>query len=173
VRLTIPSQDDVEQVRIWRNAEPQFLRTPYLLTAEMQEKFYYNVICKRDSHHRYYSLIERDAEGQEQLFGFGGLTSIEWENSRGEISLIMRPEVRGKGYGAMAVDHLLIEAFLTLNLHTVDGEVYDCGNRAFWEKVVMAYGGYMTDLVGRKYWDGRYWGSMWFAITRREGMWSV
>ncbi|MHC4464579.1 MAG: hypothetical protein ACYS30_24585 [Planctomycetota bacterium] len=29
--------------------------------------------------------------------GMGGITNIQWENRLGEISLLIRPESRGKG----------------------------------------------------------------------------
>jgi len=166
--LAAPTASDVEDVRIWRNAEPQFLRTPYLLTDEMQEDFYRDVICNRDSRHRYYSLIDADDNGVKHLFGFGGLTNIEWENGRAEISLVMNPAVRGQGYGMQAAELLIREGFYSLRLETIDGEVYNCGNVGFWERVCDKYGAYSTDLLGRKYHHGILYDSMYFAISKYD-----
>jgi hypothetical protein len=47
-------KEELELVRGWRNEEMQFLRTPYFLTKEMQEDFYRDVICNRQSEHRYF-----------------------------------------------------------------------------------------------------------------------
>jgi GNAT superfamily N-acetyltransferase len=125
----------------------------------MQDEFYDNVINNRDSKPRYYALIH-----DKDFIGMGGLTNIEWENGTAEISLIISPEYRGRGWGKKAVDLLRHEAILNMRLNGLYGEVYDCGNRKFWEKIVSFHGGYKTDLVKRKYWEGVMFGSMWFSI---------
>ena len=164
MRLTVPSLDDVEQVRIWRNNEPQFLRTPFLLTEEMQEDFYHSVICNRDSKHRYYSILDDVSNGGDGLFGFGGLTNIEWENGTAEISLIMNPKVRGLSFGREAVHHLINEGFGKLRLHSITGEAYDGCNIGFWEKCIEQFGGFKTIIPHRKYWNGVYYNAMWFCF---------
>lgn len=167
MKLTAPTREDVQRVREWRNDEPQFLRTPYLLTEEMQDGFYNNVICNRDSNHRYFSIYA-DYVDNSMFIGFGGLTNIEWENGCAEISLIINPEYRGKGHGRAAVDLLLGQGFDRMRLETIYGEVYHCGNFGFWRKVVDSYGGYRTELIGRKFHDGKIYGSDWFAITQKD-----
>jgi len=104
----------------------------------------------------------------EKFIGMGGLTNIEWENGCAEISLIINPEYRGKGKGKDAVDELLGIAFLDMRLHSIYGEVYDCGNRGFWEKIVDTYNGYQTNLVNRKFFDNEFHDSMWFSIERDD-----
>jgi len=147
-----------------------------MLTEEMQEAFFDNVINDRDSKHRYFAIIEegkipradyKTGKGYkfpDTFIGMGGLTNIEWENGCAEISLIINPEYRGKGYGRKAVDLLLDEAFKSMRLYSVYGEVYDCGNRDFWYKIVEERSGYITNLVDRKMYNGKIYDSMWFSV---------
>ena len=134
----------------------------------MQDNFYDNVVNNRDSKHRYFA-IPSDWIGQEDvLIGMAGLTNIEWENGCAEISLIINPKRRGKGYGKKAVDLLLDEAFSNMRLSSVFGEVYECGNKGFWETMVRAFSGYRTSLVDRKYYNGQMFGSMWFSFSKEK-----
>jgi len=173
MKLDVLTREQCQLVREWRNIEPQFLRTPYLLTETMQDEFFDNVINNRDSKHRYFALIEinesiindsRDI-GKPLFIGMGGLTNIEWENGTAEISLIINPEYRRQGKGKEAVKLILNEAFFKHRLFSVFGEVYDCGNRGFWEAIVKQWDGYSTDLVNRKWWNGKLYNSMWFSIA--------
>lgn len=185
MKLEALDLQQVQEVRKWRNEEPQFLRTPYRITQEMQEEFFNNVINDRDSKHRYFAIMGEEKEhlteveriegdnywlGSQQLIktrefiGMGGLTNIEWENGCAEISLIINPKYRGKGYGKQAVDLILDEAFKSMRLYSVYGEVYTCGNIAFWKKVVNKHNGYNTFLLDRKFYKGKSHDSMWFSM---------
>ena len=161
--LDVPTREEVEEVRRWRNEELQFLRTPYRLTPEMQRNFYDTVISNRDSPHRYYGLYH-DGE----FVGFGGLTNIDYINGHTEVSLIIHPEHRGAGYGKEAVELLLKEAYHSLRMNMVYGEVYRCGNWQFWEKIIANYGGHGAILEDRKFWDGKYWDSIYFSLTKKQ-----
>ena len=145
----------------------------------MQDDFYDNVINDKDSKHRYFAILDRnniDIEkvktskefntwlGGNKLIGMGGLNNIEWENSTAEISLIINPDYRGKGYGMKSVDLLFKEGFSNMGLYSVYGEVYECGNKGFWEKVVDKYDGYKTMLPNRKLHNGIMYDSMWFSV---------
>lgn len=162
MKLTAPTREDVEQVRRWRNEYSQSLRTQFLLTEEMQQDFYENVICNRDSKHRYFSVVDRDI-----LVGFGGITNIQWENGTGEMSLIIDHNLTGNGYGTTAFDLLLSYAFGDLRLETVTGEAYQGCKEKFCRKMVDKYSGYSTILPKRKYYNGDFRYSFWYSIDRR------
>jgi RimJ/RimL family protein N-acetyltransferase len=98
------------------------------------------------------------------LIGMGGLTNIDYINSHAEISLILEPGHRGKGLGMESVKMLVAEGKGNIGLKTIWGEVYNCGNVAFWQKVVQEFGGYATKLPNRKLWQGHYYDSMWFCV---------
>ena len=127
MRLRDLTRDECQQVRVWRN-DPDvlpMLRTGIKTEAE-QDAFYRDIVCNPDSDHRYYAL---DQAGQ--FVGMGGLTYLSRVPGEAEISLILGPDFRGKGYGTLAVDALLEEA-KALGLSVVTGECYALGNLAFW-----------------------------------------
>ena len=101
---------------------------------------------------------------EQDFIGMGGLTNIEWENGCAEISLIINPEYRRQGKGKEAVDLLLIQAFSTMRLLSVYGEVYECGNIKFWRKQLELHTHYQTKLANRKYYDGKMYDSLWFSF---------
>ena len=173
---------DMEQVRVWRHQVPESLRTPYMLTAEMQQDYYRDVICNRDSTTRYwglwewnsgeYALVQSDHctttyKGAWQFIGYGGIENISNENGNGEISLLIGPDYRGNGYGKQAVGLFLDQAFNHLRLEHVYGECYECGPWEFWREMVIKYD---TDwqsvwLPARKYYKGEYFDSYYFTFS--------
>lgn len=177
MKLDVLTKEQCERVRIWRNECLETLRTPYPLTKEMQEAFYQNVICNRNSLHRYWSIWGNykketpDYRDGLEFVGMGGITNLQWENSIGEISLIINPECRKQGLGERAVDLLLDQAFNYLNLQTVLGECYKCNPAwEFWQKITTKYTitNYKncSTLRNRKYWNGKYYDSLYFTIDR-------
>jgi RimJ/RimL family protein N-acetyltransferase len=166
--------EDCERVRQWRNNCLESLRTPFLLTKEMQEQFYRDIICNRNARARYWGVwIEYGGEScrADEFIGMIGLENIEWENRRAEISIILNPEYRGKGYGERAVDLLLEQGFMYLNMENIWGECYE-NNPAidFWMKITNKYnsGRIPQWLDCTKYYAGKYWDSLWFNIERTE-----
>lgn len=167
MNLRVPTLKDCQEVRLWRNQCLETLRTPYPLTVEMQEEFYRDVICNRNSQHRYWCFWH---EGM--LVGFGDLTYIEWENHQAEISLIIDPELRGKGYGEEAVKLILDLAFNYLNLELVYGECYLSSEKLssikFWKKITEHYGGQQKYIRKGKYWHGQHYDTIYFDINKDE-----
>lgn len=159
-----PTLEDVEEVRIWRNNILYSLRTPFMLSKEMQQDYYKNVICNRVSNSRFWS-----AKKDNILIVFIGLVNIERENSLGEISIIINPNYRQKGYGKQAIRLLLHEGFMNMNLTNIYGECYECNPAInFWQQICKEYNAYTTILPQRKYWNGEYWDSLYFNINKKE-----
>ncbi len=163
--LKVPTFEDCEQVRLWRNNCLEALRTPYPLTEEQQERFYMDVVCNKDAPHKYWSIYDDD-----KFIAFGGLTHISWENRIAEISLIVNPAHREQGIGEECVKLLLAEGFGKMGLATIFGEVYCCNleGLAFWRKITKAFSGYETLLSRRKMWNNQLWDSMYFSITEDD-----
>ena len=186
MKLKPLSIQDMETVREWRLEVPETLRTPYDLTREMQEDYYKNEICNRDSRTRYWGLwgdIDKvdvttitDTEptyamvtGKDMLIGYGGIENIEWENSRGEISLLIGPDYRKQGYGTKAVEAILFKAFHFLGLRNVHGECYLSSPAVpFWEKLIWKYGGMCADFPETKFYNGKYCHSYLFNFGRTQ-----
>jgi RimJ/RimL family protein N-acetyltransferase len=162
IDLRCPNKDDLEVVRQWRNQELGALRTSHMLTEEMQQQFYHDVVCDRRANARYWSF------GWPSLVAFGGLEHIEWENRRAEISLIVNPHARGKNIGSRVVAMILSRGFRCLNLDNIYGEVYQCNDvgMAFWLRICEWYSGQRVSLHNTKFWYGAYYDSMWFNINR-------
>lgn len=172
MKLETLTIEQCEMARRWRNECLEALRTPYPLTEGMQVDFYGDVICNRNSPHRYWAIMD-DKKPFNAVFdrfvGMVGLTFIEWENRLGRISLIIDPQQRNKGLGEKAVDLVLDKAFNYLNLKTICGECYGCNPaKDFWGKVVAKYGNRTTVLPNRKYWNGKYYDSLHFSIDKED-----
>jgi len=171
MKLTVPTKDDCEWARLWRNENMVSLRTPYELTREIQEDFYKNVVCNPKSPHKYWAISSDETDENKLPFniGFGGLTFIEWENRLARISLIIDPVMRKHGFGEKAVELILDKAFNYLNLKTVCGECYLCNPaKLFWEKIVQKYKSHSSFLPNKKYWNGKYWNAIYFSIDKDE-----
>jgi RimJ/RimL family protein N-acetyltransferase len=178
--------ENCEQIKQWRNECLEALRTPFLLTKEMQEQFYKDIICSRDARARYWGVWEcttnddtirlREEHYGNKLFcdynifiGMVGLENIEWENRRSEISIILNPEYRGKGYGEQAVDLLLEQGFMYLNLENIWGECYECNKSyGFWDKIIKKYNCIHIPLPDKKYWNGIYWNALYFNFNKGD-----
>jgi len=110
---------DVERIRQERNQDISGFRTSYLLTEEMQEDFYYNDVCNRNSKNRWWGIWEGGFVGQI------GLTDISLENRNAEISIFVLYDYRRGGIGERAVEMLLDKAFNELNLDSVFAECFE------------------------------------------------
>ena len=161
MELKAPTRQDVERVRHWRNNALETLRTPYLISEDMQSNFY-DSLQNRESRNRYWSIYDND-----ELIGFGGLTNIEWENGLAEISLIIGATFRGKGLGRRAVNLILDTGFGNMGLKTIYGECYECNPAVdFWGSITKEHGGYITTIPRRKLWQGQLYDALHFSMWR-------
>lgn len=119
--------EECQQIRVWRNdpAITPMLRTGAKTYAE-QADFYQQVIVGSQADHEFYAL-----EHDHRFVGMGGLTHLQRVPGEAEISLILAPPCRGMGFGAEAVDALLVKA-RDLGLSVVTGECYREGCVGFW-----------------------------------------
>ena len=103
--LSPMTSEDAERVRCWRNSREVLpaLRTPFPLTREQQQDWYRTVVCDRNGKARWWSVMTTG----DGLVGAAGIENVEWENGRGELSLIIDPDLHGRGYGTTAVSGLL------------------------------------------------------------------
>lgn len=177
MQLKVLSYNDVEQARIWRNDNMSMNRTPYLLTPEMQGKFYQEIICNRNANARYWGIWEdtessnpfsQDLKSNINTFiGMGEITNISPENRNGEIGLLMHP-----GYVYMAneaIDLILEQGFSYLNLENIYGEVYMCSAYLeIWKNAIVKYNPPCCYLPNRKYWNGQYYDSLYFNINKGD-----
>jgi len=103
------------------------------------------------------------------VMGYGGIENIRWEDRQGEISILIAPQYRGKGYGAEGVELILNQAFMYMNLDRIYGECFHSSIAVeFWIKMVAEYRGFQTSLPDRKYFNGTYWSSFYFMFSKEE-----
>jgi len=161
--------EDMETILEWRSTIPETLRTPYPITNLMQKRWFEEVISSRNSNIRYTGfwredLFPRDPVG---FLGMGGIESVQFENGNAEISLLINPAYRGKGYGKQAVDLILDTAFNRYRLETVWGECFLCSPAVgFWKKIVEEKKAFSVELPGRKYFNGKLYGSYYFSFSK-------
>lgn len=167
MKLGIVTKDNAELVRQWRNLDIDAYRTPYPLTQEMQEEFYYKTICNRDSKDRFWAVL--DGNNDDCFIGMVGLVNIALENRCAELSIVIDPEMRGKDKGKQAVDLLLQEGFERLNLDNIYGECYTCSASIdFWLNICKEKMVDFVELPRRKYIDGKYHNSIYFNFVRTK-----
>lgn len=156
---------DMKQISIWRNQQREILRTSFILTEEMQEQFYKDIICNRESNARYLGIYDNY-----DLIGMCGLENIQRENRLAEISLILDPDYQDQA--TKALNLLLREGFMNMGLENIFTEVYDCSPyQDFW---INEYISYMDDkipmitLPNRKYWNGKYYDSLYINFNKEQ-----
>ncbi|MDD5016526.1 MAG: hypothetical protein PHO15_00325 [Eubacteriales bacterium] len=177
---------DCEQVRIWRNEQLEILRTSVPLTEEMQEDFYYNVVCDRNANARYWGVVEdgnhfrnKSVDGatvtgyNDALIGMCGIENISWENRNGEMSILFAPD-RWDTFEP-AIEELLNRGFNFLNLENLYTETYFCNKHlSRWHNFTDKFhddDGWIrmvTTLADRKYWNGQYHNSLYINFNRED-----
>ena len=82
--------NDIEDIRIWRNAQMDVLRQSKPIAASEQEAYYAQHIWTTMSQAQPRNLLVGYVQ-QQRLIGYGGLVHIEWEHRRAEISFLLDP----------------------------------------------------------------------------------
>lgn len=155
---------DAQKVRKWRNKQSGILRTSFPLTEEMQEDFYKNVVCNRQSNARYWGVWF----GAE-FIGMCGLENIQWENRLAEISSLLNPEYPLSKYGEEVLKVLLHEGFMNMNLENIYTEIYNCHPESFsWHNIAEEYDCYISILPNRKYYNGNYYDSSYINFNKEK-----
>ena len=169
--------NDMEYILSIRASNPDALRTPYLLTLEQQQDWYRNVVCNRSFNARYWAIEQEisfpsvgfgDAsKNQIVMIGYGGIQSIEWENRRGEMSLLLdsRCSIAERREAALET---LYHGFNYMNLNNIYTEDYECNDEfSIWYDFAYELGAYVTGIPNTKFLDGKYYNSMFANFEKR------
>lgn len=168
LKLVPVAPEHAELILKWRSGCPESLRTTKNIPLHEQQEFLRQVSSKTSNN--YFYMIQT-VDG---FIGYCGIESIDWVNSRGEISLLLAPEVHGNGYGREVLTRLFEIGFMQLNLENMYGEAYYSNkNLGFWERMVKDYNGLHTNLPMTKYWLGTYWSSYYFTFNKTMAMRAV
>lgn len=146
-------REDMPTIVKWRNQQQEILRTSYLLTDEMQYRFYDEVICNRNSNCRFFAVTNNVNE----LIGMAGLENIQWDNRLAEISIITNPDIFILPCIFKKIKYI---AFNQMNLNSIFTEVYKCSRYInAWEDIAKANKADIALLPRRKYWKSEYFDS--------------
>ena len=155
---------DMQKVRRWRNESLEMLRTSFPLTEEMQEDFYKNVVCNRQSNSKFWGIWMGS-----EFVGMCGLENIQFENRLTEISLLLNPDYSLDKYGKEALKLLLYEGFMNMNLENIYTEVYYCHKElSFWYDMIKKYKCMFSALPNRKYYNGKYYDSTYINFNKES-----
>lgn len=152
--LEVLREIDIEKIRIWRNAQKAILRQTEEISVQKQNHYFHQVIrptfVQKNPEQVLFSYFLYDKHGHDTLIGYGGLTHIDWENERGEVSFLLDPEF-GKDPLQYRVHFLhflklLVEvAFRELQLNRLFTETYSY--RSEHMKVLEEFGFQMEGIL--------------------------
>ncbi|MFI0435415.1 MAG: GNAT family N-acetyltransferase [Parachlamydiaceae bacterium] len=125
----IPIRDqDIENIRTWRNAQMSVLRQQKTLTNEDQRRYFQTSVWptfeEESPSQLLFSFLFQD-----QSIGYGGLTRLDWGNRRAEVSFLVDPS-RAEIESIYTQDFkvfltiLCKIAFEQLDLHRLVSETY-------------------------------------------------
>ncbi len=135
--------EDMHAIKTWRNAQIDALRQVRPLTDEDQQTYYAEMVTRSFAEPKPRIILFSFLLG-DQCIGYGGLTNIDWDAARAELSFLLDPE-RTRDHNAYASDFsafitLVKEvAFEQLRFHRLFTETYDLRP---WHVRVLAQSGF-------------------------------
>ena len=143
---------------------PQISHPPYALNSPLQEQWW-REHCFPVPHYccRWWEM----QNAPDDPLAIGGLTNLDWELGRGEISLLVRYNRRGQGLEEQVAKCILEAGFGMMGLRSIVGESYQCAEDFFfWKEFLLGLEGkvHKTTLPHRKLWRGHYYPSLYFTI---------
>lgn len=126
--ITPIRQEDIRPIKEWRNAQIEILRQAAPLTDAEQERYWSQVLVPSfDEKHPKQILFSFLKEGE--CIGYGGLTHIDWEVGRAEVSFLLDPSRTQQPEHYQREFVLFLEllkecAFKTLRFHRLFAETF-------------------------------------------------
>jgi RimJ/RimL family protein N-acetyltransferase len=125
-------EQDMEPIRTWRNEQIQVLRQRKELTTREQNQ-YYDYFIRPNFFTEEPKTMLFGYFFKNKLIGYGGLTNIEWEDMRAEVSFLLNTmltndETAYAYHFFSFLDILKTIAFKELKLNRLFTETYDIRN---------------------------------------------
>jgi len=163
--------EDMPSIRVWRNEQMDVLRQSKVLTEEDQTRYYENVIRPgMDMERPPMILFSYDRKGI--CIGYGGLTNLDWDSLRAEVSFLVATErTRDDRVYEEDFSHFLRllqrVAFDELGLNRLFTETYDIrpGHVGILEAEGFRYEGAMKQHVRI---DGRFVDSLLHGLLKEQ-----
>jgi len=106
-------------------------------------------------------------EKENELIGEVNLSRIRWYNRKCEISILIKKEWQGKGFGKEAMKEIINFAFNRMNLHRLEAEVIEFNEVSL--KLIEGLGFKREGkLREAKYFNGKYWDIIRFGLLKNE-----
>ena len=83
---------DIQSLRRFRNEQMSVLRQRHPLSQEDQERWFEEVVTPTHADPEPSFLLVSILDGEEAFIGYGGLTHIDWQQRRAEVSFLMSPD---------------------------------------------------------------------------------
>lgn len=121
--------EHMELIRVWRNEQLDILRQSKLLSMDDQQRYYQNAVQPLYDQPEP-PMILVSYFYQDELIGYGGLTNIDWEAQRAELSVLLatqRTHSIPKYQTEFGIFLKLLKqlAFKELNINRIFSETYD------------------------------------------------
>jgi RimJ/RimL family protein N-acetyltransferase len=122
--------EDMEPIRRWRNAQLPVLRQKEPISATDQERYFEAAVWPTFADPAPPQVLVTLLHGDEAI-GYGGLTNLDWQARRAELSFLVSPERAAdpdcyerdfRAFLELVVDGV---AFADLGLHRVYSEIHD------------------------------------------------
>ena len=84
-------EEDIFQIKEWRNEQMVFLRQGRLLT-DLDQKNYFETVVRQSFHAKQPDIILFSYLEEGICIGYGGFVHIDWESKRAEVSFLMATE---------------------------------------------------------------------------------
>jgi RimJ/RimL family protein N-acetyltransferase len=163
-------REDMPELLKWRNASPGAWRDPIPTTITKQYEWFDTIV----SHNLWFGGMYCNCIGEPIkktcieyafLMAQTQLYPIDKDNHCAEIGLIVDPERRCQGIGEEVVKSTIDYGFRNLGLNMIWGECYYCTDAwKFWDKICPN----RVLLPQRKFWEGKFWDSLYFWWLRDE-----
>ncbi len=149
-------EEDLESIRLWRNAQIEILRQKGPISAQEQSDYFHHVIwptfVQQQPHQILFSYLYHRT-----CIGYGGLTHLDWEAYRAEVSFLVNPiRVQNTACYQQDFTHFLAllchVAFDDLNLHRLFTETFAFRHLhiAILEKFGFRHEGTLRDHIYKK-----------------------
>ena len=165
IKIKRLQKEDLKPIMEIRNKWIKYLRQPYALNMQDQERWYLQ------TGDLYYSIIKKDStpitnEYIYDLKGAVGLTNIDYINKKGELSLITEDYLI-ENYAQEGLKHILKVAFDDLNLHKIFITIYSYDNMKidFFEKNKFLKEFKIRDDV---FYQGKYYNHYYYSLLDSE-----
>lgn len=161
-------RNDLPEVNCWRR-DPALigrLTAPYRFINEEVDERWFDSYMQNRAHAIRCAVV--DTEQPQRILGLVSLTEIDWVHRSAYFGIMIgRPENRGKGLGAFALQAILRHAFADMNLNRVELTVLEDNYPA--QKLYTAAGfvqeGRFRQAVFK---EGRYRDLLFMAILRED-----